>query len=220
MQFLKERRNKIMVRKVELVLPSVLLLVSFTGCVSMSRYKQLESENKQLESETSKVRAEKEEVTNKASAEKEKLLARIKEEELETMPVPPEVAALRGKVLVEVQELGDVHFAFDKWDLTSTAREILTKNAAWIKNNQPVEVLIEGHCDERGTVDYNLALGDRRAKNVRRYLILLGCDADRLFTISYGKEIPLDPGHNEDAWAKNRRAHSRVVYPKKAESVK
>lgn len=185
-----------MFRKVELVLVSVLLLVSFTiGCVSMSRYKQLESE------------------TSKLRAEREELLARISEEELEAIPVPPEISALRGKLLVEVPELGDVHFDFDKWELTPTAREILTKNAAWIKKNHPVEVLIEGHCDERGTVDYNLALGDRRAKSARKYLILLGCDANKIFTISYGEEIPVDPGHNEEAWAKNRRAHSRVVSP-------
>jgi len=185
-----------MVRKRRIAFVAVLVSISFfIGCVSMSRYKQLESE------------------TSKLRGEREELLARISEEELEAMPVPPEVTALRGKVLVEVPELGDVHFEFDKWDLTPTAREILTKNAAWIKKSQPVEVLIEGHCDERGTVDYNLALGDRRAKSARKYLILLGCDADRIFTISYGEERSVDPGHNEEAWAKNRRAHSRVVSP-------
>ena len=184
-----------MVRRLRLVFLSVLLLVSFTGCVPLSRYKQLESE------------------TSKLRAEREELLGRISEEELEAIPVPPEVTALRGKVLVEVPELEDVHFEFDKSNLIPTAREILTKNAAWIKENHPVEVLIEGHCDERGTVDYNLALGDRRAKSVRKYLILLGCDANKIFTISYGEEKPVDPDHNEEAWAKNRRAHSRVVSP-------
>lgn len=189
-----------MVRKRRIALLAVLVSISFTfGCVSLSRYKQLESE-------MSKVRAEREE-----------LLARISEEELAAMAVPPEIAALRGKVLMDVPELQDVHFEFDKWDLTPTAREILTKNAAWIKKNHPVEVLLEGHCDERGTVDYNLALGDRRAKSARKYLILLGCDADKIFTISYGEERPVDPGHNEDAWAKNRRAHFRVVVPPKSE---
>lgn len=185
-----------MVRKRRIAFLAVLVSISFfIGCVSMSRYKQLESE------------------TSKLRGEREELLARISEEELEAMPVPTEISALRGKVLVEVPEIGDVHFEFDKWNLTPTAREILTKNAAWIKKNHPVEVLIEGHCDERGTVDYNLALGDRRAKSARKYLILLGCDADRIFTISYGEETPVDPGHNEEAWAKNRRAHSRVVAP-------
>lgn len=186
-----EKGEKIMVKKVRLVLFAVLLLASFTaGCVSSSRYKQLESE-------------------------KAKLLAQISEEELEGMPVPPEVAALRGKVLVAVPELADAYFEFDKWNLTPAAREILTKNAAWIKKNHPVEVLIEGHCDERGTVDYNLALGDRRAKSARKYLILLGCDADKVFTISYGEEKPVDPGHNEEAWAKNRRAHFVVARERK-----
>jgi peptidoglycan-associated lipoprotein len=185
-----------MVRKRRIAFLAVLVSISFfIGCVSMSRYKQLESE------------------TSKLRGEREELLARISEEELEAMPVPTEISALRGKVLVEVPEIGDVYFEFDKWNLTPTAREILTKNAAWIKKNHPVEVLIEGHCDERGTVDYNLALGDRRAKSARKYLILLGCDADRIFTISYGEETPVDPGHNEEAWAKNRRAHSRVVAP-------
>ncbi len=187
-----------MVRKRRIAFLAVLVAISFSiGCVSMSRYKQLESE------------------TNKLRTEREQLLARISEEELEAMPVPPEVTALRGKMLVEVPELGDVHFEFDKSDLTPTGREILTKNAEWIKNNQPVELLIEGHCDERGTVDYNLALGDRRAKSARKYLILLGCDADKIFTISYGEERPADPGHDEEAWAMNRRAHSRVVAPPK-----
>ena len=72
-------------------------------------------------------------------------------------------------------------------------------------------IKIEGHCDERGTVEYNLGLGDRRAMSVKNYLIDLGISADRIETISYGKERPVDPGHNEDAWAKNRRAEFRVI---------
>ncbi len=74
-----------------------------------------------------------------------------------------------------------------------------------------VKIQIEGHCDERGTAEYNLALGERRANSAKKYLVSLGIPADRLSTISYGKEMPLDPGHNEEAWAKNRRAHFIIL---------
>ena len=107
--------------------------------------------------------------------------------------------------------LEDVHFDFDKSDLRPDAREILNKNAEWIRNNPGVKIQIEGHCDERGTEEYNLALGERRANSVKNYLVSLGIEADRLYTISYGEELPLDPGHNEEAWAKNRRAHFLVT---------
>jgi peptidoglycan-associated lipoprotein len=80
-----------------------------------------------------------------------------------------------------------------------------------LKKYPKVKVQIEGHCDERGTIEYNLALGERRANSTKKYLISLGISADRISTISYGKERPLDPGHNEEAWAKNRRAHIVVL---------
>jgi peptidoglycan-associated lipoprotein len=88
---------------------------------------------------------------------------------------------------------------------------ILRENAAFLKKNPKMKIQIEGHCDERGTVEYNLALGERRANNTKRYLVSLGITSDRISTISFGKEMPLDPGHNEEAWAKNRRAHIVVL---------
>jgi peptidoglycan-associated lipoprotein len=103
--------------------------------------------------------------------------------------------------------LDDVYFGFDQYTLTAAALNVLAKNVTTLKSNPKVVVQIEGHADERGTVEYNLALGQKRASAVRIYLINAGIDSGRIFTISYGKERPLDTGHNEEAWAKNRRAH-------------
>ena len=90
------------------------------------------------------------------------------------------------------------------------ARAIINKHAEWLNKNKGVKITIEGHCDERGTAEYNLALGERRAEAAAKYLINMGIDAKRIKTISYGLENPLDPGHNEEAWAKNRRGHFSV----------
>jgi peptidoglycan-associated lipoprotein len=97
-----------------------------------------------------------------------------------------------------------IYFGFDKSDLSKESRDALSRNADTIKKGSD-KIQIEGHCDERGSDEYNLALGERRAKAAYKYLITLGVPADRLSTISYGKERPADPGHDEAAWAKNRR---------------
>src|SRR5581483_3024459 len=98
-------------------------------------------------------------------------------------------------------------FEYDSSELTSEAQRVLNENAQLLKQNPTWTVTIEGHCDERGTAEYNLALGERRAVAARAYLVSLGISADRLRTVSYGKEFPFDPGHDEAAFAKNRRAH-------------
>ena len=105
----------------------------------------------------------------------------------------------------------DVHFAFDSFLLDAEAERILEQKAAWLQDNADASVQIEGHCDERGTSAYNLALGERRANAVQQYLAVLGVDVDRLSTISYGEEQPLDPGHDEAAWSRNRRAHFVLI---------
>ena len=105
----------------------------------------------------------------------------------------------------------DVHFAFDSFLLDAEAERILEQKAAWLQDNADASVQIEGHCDERGTSAYNLALGERRANAVQQYLTVLGVDVDRLSTISYGEEQPLDPGHDEAAWSRNRRAHFVLI---------
>lgn len=99
-----------------------------------------------------------------------------------------------------------IHFEFDKYDLQADAIRTLGNNAAAIKQHNQFNVRVEGHCDERGTVEYNLALGEKRARAARDYLVSLGVEARRLRVVSYGKERPTDPRHNEAAWAMNRRA--------------
>ena len=106
--------------------------------------------------------------------------------------------------------LADIQFAYDQASLSDEARATLEKHALWLQNHRDVRLRVEGHCDERGTVEYNLALGDQRAQSARDYLLSLGISPDRLATVSYGKERPLDPGHDESAWARNRRAHFAV----------
>lgn len=103
--------------------------------------------------------------------------------------------------------LRDVNFDFDRYDIRPDAREILKKHTAWLKANPQVRVEIEGHCDERGTNEYNLALGAKRAEAVRRYLVDLGISPGRLSTVSYGEELPLCKEQDEICWAKNRRGH-------------
>lgn len=103
--------------------------------------------------------------------------------------------------------LKDVHFAYDSYELDGTARDVLAANAEWLKENKRARTEIEGHCDERGTVEYNLALGAKRAKSVKDYLVSLGVASDRLSTISYGEELPLCRDASEQCYARNRRVH-------------
>ena len=103
--------------------------------------------------------------------------------------------------------LEDIHFERAQSTLTDRARGILEKHALWLQNHRAAKVMVEGHCDERGTAEYNLALGDQRARAARDYLVSLGVAAERLNTVSYGKERPLDPLNSEAAFSRNRRAH-------------
>ena len=110
----------------------------------------------------------------------------------------------------EVSPLKDVNFDFDRYDLRADTRAILKANGDWLKANPQVKVAIEGHADERGTNEYNLALGAKRADSVKRFLVDLDISANRLGTVSYGEELPPCKEQNETCWAKNRRAHFAV----------
>jgi peptidoglycan-associated lipoprotein len=130
----------------------------------------------------------------------------------EPRPVPPEPVA---EDPIASRDIGDINknspfqpvfFRLDSSDVDTAAQQALNANAEIMKKYPTWVVTIEGHADERGTAEYNLALGERRALSARTYLVSLGLSGDRLRTVSYGKEFPFDPGHDEAAWAKNRRA--------------
>ncbi len=123
----------------------------------------------------------------------------------EEPPPPPPAPKLKES------QFKVVYFDFDKYNLRPDARAALDHNYELLKQFPSAVIKIEGHCDERGTVEYNLSLGEKRAKAAQDYLIGLGIDPNRISIISYGKERPVDPGHNEEAWAKNRRAEFRVI---------
>jgi peptidoglycan-associated lipoprotein len=129
---------------------------------------------------------------------------------------PTAPAAPRGPVPGSVEDfrvsVGDrVFFGYDRFDLTPEARSVLERQAAWLRQYPNVRLLVAGNCDERGTREYNLALGARRAAAARDYLVSLGIDGGRVETVSYGKERPLDARANEEAWSVNRNAHSQIV---------
>jgi len=107
--------------------------------------------------------------------------------------------------------LQDINFDYDKSNIRPDARVIMKANAEILLKNKTSDITLEGHCDERGTSEYNMALGERRAQEAKKYLVNLGVDAAKMKTISYGEERPLDPGQDEDAWAKNRRVHFVVT---------
>ncbi|MGE3956348.1 MAG: peptidoglycan-associated lipoprotein Pal [Vicinamibacterales bacterium] len=131
----------------------------------------------------------------------------------EPVVVPPEpvrderIASSSLDDLNRNSPLKPAFFDYDSSELSAEAQRALTENAGLLRQNPNWTVTIEGHCDERGTAEYNLALGERRAVAAHAYLVSLGIPADRLRTVSYGKEFPFDPGHDESAYAKNRRAH-------------
>jgi peptidoglycan-associated lipoprotein len=122
-----------------------------------------------------------------------------------------EAAAKAAAILKELQ-IEDIYFDFDKYNLKPEAQGILKNGAAAYLKYRDYKLVVEGHCDERGTAEYNLALGEKRATEAAKFLTDLGLEKERIKTISYGKEMPLDKGHDEAAWAKNRRAHF-VVFP-------
>ena len=136
-------------------------------------------------------------------------------------PAPPPSSAVQGQVESTVVpgsvqdfrvNVGDtVHFDYDRYAITSEGRDLLQRQAAWLQKYQQVRVTIEGHCDERGTREYNLALGARRANAVREYLVSLGVSSRRMDTISYGKERPICTESSESCWSQNRRGVTTIT---------
>ncbi|MDY7030907.1 MAG: peptidoglycan-associated lipoprotein Pal [Thermodesulfobacteriota bacterium] len=162
------------------------------------------AEQKRLEEERAAREAQlKEEALRK---EREREEAARREEEARR-----EEAAKREAQLREEFEKENIHFDFDKFFLSDEAKETLSKKASWLLDNPDINITIEGHCDERGTNEYNMALGERRANSAMKYFVNAGVNAGRISLISYGEEKPLDPESNETAWAKNRRDQFRII---------
>ena len=202
---------------------SIIILVLCFGLILMGCPKKTVVKDEPSAKKAAVMAAEREKAV-KLEAEKarqearEKELTRIREEEakkakegeFEKSIVAKKERGIEGEV-GESKLLKDIHFDFDKYDIRPGDADILRENAALLTKNATLKIQIEGHCDERGTIEYNLALGERRANSAKNYLISLGIKADRISTISYGKEKPLDPGHNEEAWTKNRRGHFIIL---------
>ena len=168
-----------------------------TGCAKKTVVKEEPSAKKEeaVKMETAKQEAAKEEAARK---------------ELEKSLIAKKEPGIEG-VVFESSLLKDIHFDFDKYDIRPGDAAILKGNAEVLKKYPTMKIQIEGHCDERGTIEYNLALGERRASSTKNYLLSIGISAERISTISYGKEKPSDPGHTDEAWAKNRRAHTIIT---------
>jgi peptidoglycan-associated lipoprotein len=139
---------------------------------------------------------------------------RVREEEVkkefEKSLVAKKTPGIEGVVL-ESKMLKDIYFEFDRYNIQPKEAEVLKENSDLLKKYPGMKFQIEGHCDERGTGEYNLALGERRANSAKKYLVSLGISPSSISTITYGEERPLDPGHNEEAWTKNRRAHLVIL---------
>lgn len=192
--------------------------IIISGCPKKTVLKEEPSIQKAEESAAEKERARLE-AEQKEREAKEREAARIREEEAKQEPakrefekslVAKKTPGIEGEVF-ESSLLKDIHFDFDKYDVRTEDIAILKANADLLMKYPNVKMQIEGHCDERGTTEYNLALGERRANSAKRYLISLGMPNDRISTISYGKERSLDRGHNEETWAKNRRDHFIIL---------
>jgi len=135
----------------------------------------------------------------------------LKEEDLGDESLSEEMALQKTASARSIFENEDVYFEFDSVRLAPQALEILTKKAKWLRANPAAKITIEGHCDDRGTTEYNLALGEGRAQSAKAFLVDLGIDSSRLDTISYGEERPLDHTQTEAGWAKNRRVHFVII---------
>lgn len=150
---------------------------------------------------------------------KKKVVKKVEEPE-QTEEVESEELDIRGKDFVTSKHLKAIYFDYDSSVLSEETRKVLAANAEFLKKNEELEILVEGHCDERGTIGYNLALGQKRAAAVRKYYISLGIKPNRVGSLSYGKEKPNCLESSEECWSKNRRAETKVRADKVADNEK
>jgi peptidoglycan-associated lipoprotein len=186
------RRRKMMKHVCIFVVVGMFVLV---GCAP----KTIETVQRPTASVTERSLSDQTGTTGRRSAITEEELARAERERL--------LREQEGKAETLMK---DISFDYDSYAISSSELPKIDAVGNYLKQNRETRIIAEGHCDERGTVEYNLALGQKRAEAVKAYLVKMGVDAGRIRAISFGKEVPVDPGHTEDAWAKNRRAHFKI----------
>jgi peptidoglycan-associated lipoprotein len=175
----------------------ILSLLMFTGCAEKKSVVTSDATQKQEIAPAAKPSEQQDVVTAKDKTEWREAAAE-KSVDLE-------------KMAKTESPVSDINFDFDSFSIRPDARDILKTNANYFMKNRVSSIVVEGHCDERGTAEYNMALGERRAQETKNYLVNLGIKEATIRTVSFGEENPLDPASNEEAWAKNRRAHFVVV---------
>jgi peptidoglycan-associated lipoprotein len=186
-----------------------LAMLLASGCAKKS-IKQDPSVKSAEEMAAEKARLEAEQREQELARLREEEAKRREREEFEKSLAAKRTPGIEGDVY-ESKLLKRIHFDFDRYEIRGSDTEILKENAAVLEKFPAVKIQIEGHCDMRGTDEYNLALGERRANSARQYLLSLGIPAERITIISYGEERPLENGRSEEAWAKNRRADFIIV---------
>ncbi len=201
-----KRHGLILFMAALLILP--IMALNFTSCAkkTVTAEKPAISSEEKAKQEAERRKREEEARKKAAEAARKKAAAEAKRKAQEEARAKAAAYAERAIFLNQ-----HVHFDFDKYNIKPNAAIILKAKADYMKKHPKIVVEIQGHCDERGTFDYNLALGDRRAKAAAKYLMSLGISKDRIETISYGEERPLNPAHNEEAWAENRRAQFVII---------
>jgi peptidoglycan-associated lipoprotein len=187
-----------MVLALFLILPGLLFTVSCAKQTVQTEEEAMAAPEETV-TQAQQEMGQQEEMASKEQAEMEE------ERAMEAEKLAQQEAERQAMLARQQFESENIYFEFDSSALLTAAQETLKRKAEYLRENPNVTVTIEGHCDERGTDEYNLALGDRRANSAKSFLVDLGISPRRLTTISFGEERPLDPRHNEEAWAKNRR---------------
>jgi peptidoglycan-associated lipoprotein len=207
----RNRRKKVKSLRVFLAVLMILAIGITSGCAKKTlRSDAVGYTPSRVEPRPAEAKPEAESPDKTAALEKEKRLSEenLREESLREKALREEAArkeAAAREAALKADKLEPIYFEFDQWSIREDQKEVMVKNSQWLKANSNAQVRLEGHCDERGTAEYNLALGQKRAEAAKAFLEGLGISSQRMATISYGEERPLDAGHNEASWAKNRR---------------
>jgi peptidoglycan-associated lipoprotein len=217
--FIKARNRRRKLKSLSFLLAALMILAigAASGCAKKTiRSDALGYTPSRVEPRPAEAKPEAESPDKTAALEREKKLSEenLREEALREKALREKALqeeAARKEAALKAAKLEPIYFEFDQWSIREDQKEIMVKNSRWLMANPDAKVRLEGHCDERGTAEYNLALGQKRAEAAKAFLEALGIPSQRMIPISYGEERPLDPGHNEAAWTKNRRVDVLAV---------